>query len=85
MDQLGVVLKAKWKFGELRQLTDLKNAQLGACTNYPRGGACGGLQATEQAINQCSRESVPAASDAGYSPIPGPLEKAIDLLKRVGK
>ncbi|MBT9461101.1 MAG: hypothetical protein IV084_05510 [Rugosibacter sp.] len=85
MDQLSSILQAKWKFDQLQQLQELKNTQLGACMNFPQGGGCGGGQQTERAINQCARESVPAASNAGYSPVPGPLDKALELLKRTAK
>jgi RHS repeat-associated protein len=85
MDQISSIHQAKWKFDQLQELQELKNAQLGACMNFPQGGGSGGGQQTERAINQCARGSVPAASNAGYSPVPGPLDKALELLKRTAK
>ncbi|GBL45309.1 PKD domain protein [Sulfuriferula multivorans] len=85
IDQYSSIQQAKWKFDDLRQLQKIKNAQLGACLNYPQGGACGAMQQTEKAINQCARETVPVASEAGYSWLPSPSDKAIDVLKKWAK
>ena len=83
VDQLSSILNAKWKFEELQQLIDLKNAQLGC--NNSGGVSCGDMQKTDNAINQCSRESIPVANDAAYSNVPSPTEKLIDFLKRAAK